>query len=202
VQDIIYGGLLHNHTLDEVKQLELRNLGEIPTLEEMLSTILYQTPLEVVWLDIKKECDLDAVRRLQEEYHKKAAAIDRKLIIYIGIPDEYILGCFKKLDNYQDVPSLLEMDCQVAIEINAQVWAPQYTGGYQAENVEKMHAAGKKAYVWSLDNELLIEKYITNGGFDGLVTNTPSVVTHWYYTKGYKMMEQHASRRSNVKSEI
>lgn len=182
IQDKIYGGLLHNHTLAEIKQYTLRKGGKIPTLEEMLSAIVYQTGLEVVWLDMKKECDLAAVRKLQKEFLEKAAAINRRLVIYIGIPDKYMLGCFTALDNYRNIPSLIELDWSKGISINAEVWAPQYTGGFQGQDVKKVHAAGKKAYVWSLDSRFMIQTYIDKGGFDGLVTNVPSVVAHWFYT--------------------
>jgi glycerophosphoryl diester phosphodiesterase len=195
VQGMVYGGLLHNHTLAEVKQLELRNEGCIPTLEEMLHTVLYQTPLETVWLDIKKECDLEMIQRLQKEYHQQAAAIDRKLTIYIGIPDKYLLNCFKKLEDYRNTPSLTELDCPVLLDINADVWAPQYTAGFQAAEVEKIQAAGKKAWVWSLDAEFMVDTYIIEGGFDGLVTNTAPVVAFWYYTRGYKLKEMQAVLR-------
>lgn len=190
VQGIVYGGLLHNHTLEEVQQMELRNEGYIPTLEEMLTTVLYQTPLEVVWLDMKKECDLTMIKKLQKEFHQKAAAINRNLTIYIGIPDSYMLNCFKKLEDYTDVPSLIELDYKIALDMNAQVWAPQYTSGFQSEEVAKVHAAGKKAYVWSLDFAFMVNTYISEGGFDGLVTNAAPVVAHWYYTKGCKIRER------------
>ncbi|HEV7329791.1 MAG TPA: glycerophosphodiester phosphodiesterase [Flavisolibacter sp.] len=190
VQDMIYGGMLHKRTLKKLKSLELRNEGEIPTLEEMLDAVLYQTPLEIVWLDIKKECDLELVRSLQEAYHEKARALDRKLSIYIGVPDQYMYNCFRNLPDYKHVPSLTELDWKTAIEMNAQVWAPQYTGGFQSEEVEKLHAEGRKAYVWSLDREFMIHAYLTEGGFDGLVTNAAPVVTYWYYTEGYKMRQE------------
>jgi glycerophosphoryl diester phosphodiesterase len=186
VQNMVYGGLLHNYTLEEVQKLELRNGGRVPTLEEMLYTVLYQTPLEVVWLDMKKECDLSLVHRLQDEYHRRAAAINRNLTIYIGIPDDYMLNCFKALENYQTVPSLTELSWEVALEINAEAWAPQYTGGYQQEKVAKIHEAGKKAYVWSLDTDFMVEAYVSEGRYDGLVTNTAPVVSYWLYTKHRK----------------
>lgn len=195
----IYGGLLHNHTWEEVQQFELRKGGRIPTLEEMLHTVLYQTPLEVVWLDIKKECNLKLVAAMQHDYHQKAAAMDRKLTIYIGVPDTYLLGCFKKLPDYKNVTSLIELSWQQAIDINAEVWAPQYTGGWQSASTDKVHAAGKKAYVWSLDSRFMIESYITRGAFDGLVTNAAPVVAHWLYTQGHKVkQEQIAGKKWQV----
>ena len=190
VRGLLYGGLLHNHTWAEVRQLELRKGGRIPSLEEMLSTVLYKTPLEVVWLDIKKECDLEMIRNLQQDYHQKAAAIGRTLRIYIGIPDTYLRDCFKKMDDYENTPSLTELDWDDTLDLNALVWAPQYTGGFQAEDVAKVHAAGKKAYVWSLDNKQMIDTYLNEGNFDGLVTNAAPVVVHWFYMQYSKAGEK------------
>ena len=178
----IYGGLVHNYTLKELKSIELRKGGRIPTLQECLHTILYDTPLETVWLDIKKECDLEKILKLQEQYMQRAEVVGRKLNIYIGIPDKSMLQCFKKIDDYRNIPSLTELGPEVAEEINSEIWAPQYTNGTQKENVEKMHNQGRKAFVWSLDSRAMIEHYRMQGGFDGIVTNTPSVVAHWYYT--------------------
>jgi glycerophosphoryl diester phosphodiesterase len=186
IKDKIWGGLLHNHTFKEVRQYTLRKGGKVPTLEEILHTALYETPLEVVWLDIKKECDLEAIRKIQQAFHQKAAEMGRKFCIYIGIPDKYLLNCFLKLEDYQNTPSLVELDRRTALALNAEVWAPQYTGGFQSDDVAKVHAAGKKAYVWSLDNKLLIDLYVNEGSFDGLVTNAAPVVVHWLYTHTVK----------------
>jgi glycerophosphoryl diester phosphodiesterase len=129
---------------------------------------------------------MESIHRLQAEYIERAAAINRDLTIYIGIPDEYILNCFKTLENYRSVPCLVELSSDVALEIDAEVWAPQYTGGYQPDKVARIHEAGKKAYVWSLDNVFMVEAYVSEGRFDGLVTNTAPVVAYWLYTKHRK----------------
>lgn len=182
VKGKIYGGLIHNHTLKELQSMELRKGGRMPTLQECLHTILYETPLETVWLDIKKECDLEKIQKLQQQYMQRAELIGRKLNIYIGIPDKALLKCFKQMDDYRNIPSLTELEPEVAEEINSEIWAPQYTNGTQKETVEQMHQQGRKAFVWSLDSRTMIKLYRTEGGFDGIVTNTPSVVAHWHYT--------------------
>jgi glycerophosphoryl diester phosphodiesterase len=179
----IYGGLIHNYTLKELQAIELRKGGTVPTLQECLHTILYETPLQTVWLDIKKECDLNKIHKLQKQYMDRAACAGRDLKIYIGVPDKALLNCFKKLDDYKNILSLTEMEPEIATEINAEVWAPQYTNGTQEEDVSQMHQQGRKAFVWSLDNRFLVNHYLKEGNFDGIVTNTPSVVAHWYYTQ-------------------
>lgn len=182
----IYGGMIHHFTLAELKKLRLRKGGTIPTLDECLHTILYKTPLRMVWLDMKKECDLQMIVNLQQRYNDQAKLIGRTLTIYLGIPDETMLNCFIKLPNHRDIPSLTELSPQVALDIGAKVWAPQYTGGFQRGNVQRVQAGGTRAFVWSLDSRYLINLFVTRGGFDGLVTNTPSVVAHWYYTNQAK----------------
>lgn len=179
----LYNGWLSNYTLAELKKMKLRKGGVAPTLDECLHTILYQTPLRFVWLDIKRQCDLKPVVRLQQLYLQRAKAMGRDLIIYIGIPDGDILKCFTSLENYKDIPSLVEIDPELAIDIHANAWAPQYVSGFQRTNVERMHALGKKAFVWSLDNAYLIDLFMSRGGFDGIVTNAPMVMAHWLYTK-------------------
>lgn len=189
VRDKIWGGWLHNYTFKEVRRMKLRKGGRVPTLEEILHTALYETPLEVVWLDIKKECDLEGIRNLQRAYNQKAAEIGRTSCVYIGIPDRYVLNCFLALKDYQHTPSLVELDLKTALSVNADIWAPQYTGGFQSESVARMHAAGKKAYVWSLDSRLMIDLYVHEGAFDGLVTNVGPVATHWLYTHSMEEKE-------------
>ena len=189
VRGKVYGGLVHNYTLQELKSIELRKGGQVPTLQECLHTILYETPLETVWLDIKKECDLVKINKLQKQYMERAEVIGRTLMIYIGIPDKTMLKCFKKLDDYHNIPSLTELEPQVATTINAEVWAPQYTSGTGKENVARMQQEGRKAFVWSLDSRFMIEHFRKKGGYDGIVTNTPSVAAHWYYTSDDPSLE-------------
>jgi len=186
----IYGGLIHNYTLQELKSIELRKGGRVPTLQECLYTILYQTPLEMVWLDIKKECDLRKIQKLQQQYMQRANLIGRKLNIYIGVPDEKLLGCFKELDDYKNIPSLTELEPEIAEQINAAVWAPQYTNGSEEENVARMHSQGRQAFVWSLDKKFMLDHFLKEGGYDGVVTNTPSVVAYWYYSAGVNELQK------------
>src|SRR6476620_2838981 len=181
INNVLYDGLVSNQTLAELKAKELRKGGHIPTLQEALHTILYQTPLEIIWLDIKKECDLKDIRALQLEYMQKAKEAGRQLHIYIGIPDKMILECFRSLEDHKQLLSLTELDPEVATAINANAGAPQYTGGFQAEQVQLMQTQGRKVFVWSLDDPAMIDPYVRQGGFDGIVTNAPPVAFHTYY---------------------
>jgi glycerophosphoryl diester phosphodiesterase len=122
-------------------------------------------------------------RDLQVEYMQKAAAIGRKLEITIGIPDEDVLNNFLKLPNYQNIPSVCELTPQDVSKVNAGIWAPRWTLGLLNEEVRQMHAAGRRAFVWTLDVPQNISKYFNEGRFDGILSNYPSSVAYYYYAK-------------------
>lgn len=181
IKHTVYGGTVNGQTLEELRAKELKKGGVIPTLREALDAILYRTPLELVWLDIKEPAVLDVLCSLQEEYRQKAAALGRTLDIYLGISNKPILEAFLRLKGHEHIPCLTELEAEDAVRLKARVWAPQYTGGTQHEDVARMQAAGKKVFVWSLDHPAMIRLYLEDGGYDGVVTNSPSTVNYQYY---------------------
>ncbi len=117
------------------------------------------------------------------EYMQKAAAIGRNVNITIGIPDQQVLDNFVKLPDYKNIPSVCELTPDDVATTNAKIWGPRWTLGLQNDEVDKMHAAGRKAYVWTLDVPENINKYFTQGKFDGILTNYASSVAYYYYAK-------------------
>jgi glycerophosphoryl diester phosphodiesterase len=177
-------GPIENYTFDQLSALvRLTNGERIPTLRQALETVVYQTPLQFVWLDIKYEGSLEAVRALQAEFLQKAEAAGRRLEMVIGIPDEATLESFKKLSNYRNIPSLVEYSAQEAAAINARIWGPQWTLGLQSEEVAAQKAQGRRVYTWTMDIEENVERYMREGGFDGILTNYPSIVAYHYYVR-------------------
>lgn len=184
VRDALFKGFIGNYTLEKLRRIPLRKGGQVPTLQEALDTVLHRTPLEVVWLDIKEPQDLRPVRALQQACMEEAARLGRNLQVFIGVPDKDVRTQFEALPDYQNVPSLCELEPEVAEAIQANVWAPQYTGGPQPEAVAAQQAQGRRVFVWSLDSPLMIRYYLGRSPFDGLVTNAAPVVAHWWYTEG------------------
>ncbi|GAB4093684.1 glycerophosphodiester phosphodiesterase [Flaviaesturariibacter terrae] len=183
VKNSLFKGFIGDHTLAQLRRIRLRKGGQVPTLREALNAVLYRTPLEVVWLDIKEPHDLSEVYAMQQEYIAAAAAIDRRLEIFIGVPDKDVRSRFEALPGYRGIPSLCELGPEVADAISADVWAPQYTGGPQPEAVAAQQAQGRRVFVWSLDSPLMISYYLSRSAFDGLVTNAAPVVAHWWLTQ-------------------
>lgn len=177
-------GPIENYTYDQLYTLVRLPKGErIPTLRQALETVLYNTPLRFVWLDTKYDGSLQILRDLQAEFLAKAAAINRNLEIVIGIPDKTALANFKKLSSFQTIPSLMELDPQDAREINARIWAPQWTLGLQNEEVTAMQSEGRQAFTWTMDVAENITEYMKEGKFNGILSNYPSVVAYYYYVR-------------------
>lgn len=177
-------GPIENYSYAQLTALvRLINGERIPTLQEVLHTVVYNTPLRFVWLDTKYNGDMKVSRDLQAEYRQKATAIGRTLNIYIGIPDRDVLTNFKKLPGYQNIPSANELTREEVAETNSAIWAPRFTLGLQNTEVSEVQSQGREAFVWTLDTPEDIQEFIANGRFNGILSNYPSAVAYYYYAK-------------------
>jgi glycerophosphoryl diester phosphodiesterase len=177
-------GPISNYTYDQLYTLVRLTHGEhIPTLREILHTVVYNTPLEFVWLDSKYPESLQAEKELQAEFLQKAAAIGRKLEIVIGIPDKDVLAQFKKMPGYQNIPSLVEFSPTEATAVSARVWGPQWTLGLQNEEVAAQQAQGRRVFTWTVDIAENVQRYMREGRFDGILSNYPSLTAFYYYAR-------------------
>jgi len=175
-------GPIENYTFNQLQTLVRLPKGErIPTLRQALDAVVYNTPLDFVWLDTKYNGSLQILRDIQAEYRAKAATINRSLEIMIGIPDKDVLKNFRQLPSYQNVPSLVELEQQDVRDVNARIWAPQWTLGLQNDEVAQMQAEGRRAFTWTLDVPENIQEYMKQGRFNGILSNYPSIVAYYYY---------------------
>lgn len=177
-------GPIENYTYAQLNAfVRLINGERIPTLRQALSAALYQTPLNFVWLDTKYIGSLEKVQALQFEFTQLATSLGRQLEIVIGLPGEEQLNNFLALPDYSVTPSLCELSIEDVQRTNARIWAPRFTEGTQNENVANIHAQGKRAFVWTLDVPEFIEDFISNGNFDGILSNFPSCIAYNYYVQ-------------------
>ncbi|HEV7333345.1 MAG TPA: glycerophosphodiester phosphodiesterase [Flavisolibacter sp.] len=177
-------GPVKDYTFDQLSTLvRLTNGERIPTLRQALETIVYQTPLDFVWLDTKYNGNMQVLRDLQAEYLQKAAAINRRIEIVIGIPDKEVMANFKKLPDYQSIPSIVEYSETEAEAINARIWAPQWTLGLQDAAVDRQQAQGRRVFTWTMDIQKNISQYINEGKFNGILSNYPSLIAYTYYAR-------------------
>jgi glycerophosphoryl diester phosphodiesterase len=175
-------GSINEYTLAELKVIDLKRGGRIPTLQQALDTILYKTPLQYVWLDCKGG-NLRAVNALQMQYMQKAKAAGRKLVIAIGIPDEDVMKQFTALPSYKAIPSLTELDTSFARKLHVNAWAPSWLKGLQLPEVIALKKQGIGSIVWTLDMHDKIEEFVRHGAFAGICSNRPGVVAHYRYVR-------------------
>ncbi|HVK97310.1 MAG TPA: glycerophosphodiester phosphodiesterase [Flavisolibacter sp.] len=177
-------GPIENYSYAQLNTIvRLKNGERIPTLRDALITIVVNTPLNLVWLDIKYHGSLQTVAALQAEFQQKANNMGRTLEIMIGIPDEEVQKNFLALPNSASIPSINELSPEKVIQTNSKVWAPRWTLGLQNEEVAAQQAQGRRAYVWTLDIPENIQQFILEGRFDGILSNYPSVVAYYHYAK-------------------
>ncbi len=175
-------GPIENYTYDQLSTFVRLIHGEkIPTLREALNAVVYQTALSYVWLDTKYVGSLTPVAALQKEFIQKAAAQGRTLNILIGLPAQKQMDEFLALPDYTNTPSLCELSIADVEKTNAKVWAPRFTEGTQNDQVDIVHAQGRKVFVWTLDVPEFIEQFTNEGHFDGILSNYPSCVAYNYY---------------------
>lgn len=161
----------------------LKNGEKIPTLNEALNTVVFETNLKFVWLDLKNGEALTKIAEIQKEYLQKAKQINREVDILIGIPDEEIYNAFLKLDDYKNIPSLCELDESYVLSANSKYWAPNWSLGYLDNRVKEMQSKGINVVVWTLDEPAFIKNFVAKSNLNGILSNYPSLVIYAYYAK-------------------
>jgi len=123
-------GPVSNYSYKQIRTFcTLKDRSLVPTLREALNTVLYETKINLVWLDTKSGAVVDTLIQMQKEYKTKANAANRNLEILIGIPDEDILNAFVKHPEHLNAPALCELSVDDVERSGAIVWAPRWTLG-------------------------------------------------------------------------
>ena len=125
--------------------------------------------------------DLPEVIPLQQEIMNQAAAMGRNLEIIIGLPTAEKIEQFVSYPSYETVLSLNEFEPADVRFTDSEFWGPRWTLGTQNNEVQAMHAEGRRVITWTMDDPNFISQYINEGEFDGMVTNYPSLVAYYHY---------------------
>ncbi|MDB5240396.1 MAG: glycerophosphodiester phosphodiesterase [Spirosoma sp.] len=176
-------GDIEKYTYQQLQTfVRLINGERIPTLEEVLETVINNTTLSFVWLDTKYIGPMDKVQAIQQKFLQRAAQAGRQLQIVIGLPTQGAVDAYKALPNKSNTPILCELDTAITQSLGARIWAPRWTLGPQTDEVLAMKARGHTVYVWTLDEPKFIEQFISEGRFEGILSNYSPVVAYYHYT--------------------
>lgn len=185
VQKSVIWGNIEDFTFAQLRTLiTLINGERIPSLKDALEYVLEQTQIEFIWLDMKSsKNDMQEVITMQKDILHRAEMMGRKLEIFVGLPSEDKINQYLSHPDWQTTPSLNEFDIQDVRYTMSEVWGPRWTLGMQSDKVIEMHNEGRRAITWTMDDPAFISKYISEGHFDGMVTNYPTLVAHYHYTR-------------------
>ena len=177
-------GAIEDYTYQQLSTfVRLINGEKIPTLEEALETVVYNTSLTFIWLDTKYIGPMDKVQAIQQKYQQKAALAGRTLQIIIGLPSTDAVASYQALANKDNTPILCELDTTLTRSLGAKIWAPRWTLGPQTAEVLAMQADGLTVFVWTLDEPEFIREFISQNHFNGILSNYSSVVAYYHYSE-------------------
>lgn len=175
-------GPVENYYFSHIRQLCKLKHGEIiPTFAEALETIVYKTNLKFVWVDVKTDAGVDLVIPLIEHYSKLAELINRKVDFAVGIPTDEIKNRIINNKYNQRIHTICELTTNDVLTAKSQYWGPRWTLGTQNDKVDMLHKESVKTISWTLDDIKFIQKFLSEGIFDGFVTNYPAIVAYEYY---------------------
>lgn len=182
-------GDITNYSLKQMKQYARLLYGEqIPTLKESLIDVVDSTELSMVWIDVKDAAITDKIIEHQQEAVEYARQKGRDVRFFFGIPDEDVLNAYRVSQYRGTVEVLCELDPNIVLEIDAQVWATRFTDGVQEATAQWMRDEGKEVYVWTLDDpefirEFLEPRYKGRPLYTGILTNYPTLLAARFYSR-------------------
>jgi glycerophosphoryl diester phosphodiesterase len=156
---------------------------KVPSVEQALNAFIDSTNLSYFWMDVKGNVDVfKYLEPVVRKANARAAAINRKVVIFAGLPSEEVINEFHKQPSYADLPTLCEQSLQLALDNKSKYFGPRFSEGILLDDVAKAHANGIKVISWTLNDKGLIKNYLQNGEFDGFITDYPAYVVYDYYT--------------------
>ena len=166
------------------KYIRLVDGQKIPSVEQVLNAFIDSTSMKYVWFDIKGDPDIfKYMEPVMRAAYARAKAQNRDVVLFTGLPSEDVIAEFHKQPTYATLPLLCELEPQDVIDNNCQFWGPRYLlRGLLLNEVDQMHQLGKKVISWTLNDKGIIKNYLTNGKFDGFITDYPAYVIYDYYT--------------------
>lgn len=158
----------------------------IPTLDEMLTTIIDSTNIQHVWLDCKDGGEDNFFSYVMPVFQKAmnyAQFKNRNISILLGMPSEEAYNNFIAFPNHKNIPSLCELGLKEAKDAGSKVYAPRWTLGILEQETLDAHASNMRVVTWTLDDPDGMIEVITKSQYDGILTNYPSMLAYQFYSQ-------------------
>jgi len=174
-------GAVSDFTWAHVTQLCSLLYGEpVPRLDDALRTVVEETELVGIWLDVKTPTGMGAALPLVRKWNQIAADRGRNLRIVIGLSTDELISAWLGLTQ-TDVECLVELGVDDLRRTGCRVWAPRWTLGPMASAVAEVTSEGRAVAFWTLDEKQFIDLFIKEAKPTGLLTNRPGLVLQRSY---------------------
>jgi glycerophosphoryl diester phosphodiesterase len=180
-------GPIGNYTYAQIQTFcRLVNGERLPTLAETLRAVVDSTQLRTVWLDVKDAASVERVVALQQEAMERARELAARglrdtLEVLFGLAGDDVYARFTSQPGYTSIPSVCELGPEQTRTAASRVYGSRWTLGTIDDAVKTLHAEGRRAFVWTLDADEFITRFLREGSFDGILTNYPTLVAYYYY---------------------
>ncbi|CAN5247761.1 hypothetical protein BH09MYX1_BH09MYX1_51370 [soil metagenome] len=186
VQGRFCKGYLSDLTLAELRaNCRLENGEEIPTLDDALATAFGSTRLLGVWLDTKTADVLPLQIPLAAKFTAmgtaRRAAGGLPFVVVDGMFEEALVASYLTLPHPTGTVCLVEYDPDAAKSAGCEYWAPRFTLGPQADLVSKAQANGLRVIYWTVNGTSVIDKFLTVGQPNGMISDTTGLVYYKYH---------------------
>jgi glycerophosphoryl diester phosphodiesterase len=158
----------------------------IPTLDEMLTTIIDSTGIRNVWLDCKdgdKDGFYAAVIPVFRKAMNYAQSRNRNISVLLGLPSDAAYDKFTAYPGYAGIPSLCELSLEKTKAAGSLVFAPRWTLGILEQETADAHAHNIRVVTWTLDDPGGMNEVISKSRYDGILTNYPSMLAYQLYSQ-------------------
>lgn len=158
----------------------------IPTLDEMLTTIIDSTAIQNVWLDCKDGGEDNFFSYVMPVFQKAvnyAQSKNRNISILLGLPSDDAYNNFIAFPNHKNLPSLCELGLEQARNAGSRVYAPRWTLGILEQETVEAHGNNMRVVTWTLDDPEGMNEVITRSQYDGILTNYPSMLAYQFYSQ-------------------
>lgn len=165
-------GDVTNYTILLIKVFCRLKYGEtIPTLREVLTNLLNDDSIKMIWIDPKTTAAMGPIVALANEFQTKPRAAGGFLEILVGIPDDDYLNAFKAAPGYGGVKCLVEYSVSVTLEMGCRAYGPRFTLGPQPADAGTLHNNGKVIFYWTVNDKSFFPTYLGYGAADGFISD-------------------------------
>jgi len=177
-------GRVADFTMAHVQALCRLAGGErVPTLDDAFRTVVDETTLRGVWLDVKSVDVLGPASELAARHWARAKAAGRDVTIAVGLPTTELIDAWRARPAPSGPTCLAELEASDAIDAGCGVWAPRWTRGLLEDDARRVREHGGRVAYWTLDEEDFIDTFL-GAHPDALLTNRPGLVRHRFESIG------------------